>query len=80
MNDLVKKFLQYFRNAVNEGSIFELQNLYEVTWPKLSEDFFEKRSWPEEAEVAALVDNDTVNTYLSLSLALLRQTRQIYFA
>lgn len=61
MPELVQKFLQYFRNAVSEGSIFELQNLYEASWPKLTEDFFEKRPWPEEAEVAALVENDPVS-------------------
>ncbi|GJQ68323.1 hypothetical protein Trydic_g16918 [Trypoxylus dichotomus] len=60
MPEVVKNFLVYFRNAVNEGSVFELQNLYEVHWPKLTEDYFEKRPWPEEAEVAKIVDNDPV--------------------
>lgn len=46
---------------VSEGLIFELQGLYEVSWPKLTEDYFEKRPWPEEAEVATLVDNDPVS-------------------
>lgn len=61
MPDSVKNFLVYFRNNVNEGLIFELQALYEHTWPKLTEDYFEKRPWPEESEVAALVDNDHVS-------------------
>lgn len=61
MPELVEKFLIYFRNALNEGYVAELQNLYEVTWPKLTEDYFEKRPWPEEKEVAKLVDNDKVN-------------------
>ncbi|XP_018322814.1 eukaryotic translation initiation factor 3 subunit L [Agrilus planipennis] len=60
MPDIVKKFLQYFHNAVNEGLIFELQNLYETSWPKLTEEYFEKRPWPEESEVATLVNNDPV--------------------
>lgn len=68
MPELVKKFLIYFRNAVNEGLVFELQNLYEQSWPKLTEDYFEKRPWPEEGEVAALVDNEPVS---SLSFQLL---------
>lgn len=29
--DVVKKFLLYFSSAVNEGLIFELQNIYENT-------------------------------------------------
>lgn len=61
MPEQVKNFLIYFRNNVNEGLIFELQTLYEHTWPKLTEDYFEKRSWPEESEVAALVGNDVVS-------------------
>lgn len=60
MPESVKNFLVYFRNNVNEGLIFELQALYEHTWPKLTEDYFEKRPWPEESEVAAIVDNDPV--------------------
>lgn len=65
MPDLVKKFLIYFRNSVNEGLIFELQTLYEQTWPKLTEDYFEKRPWPEESEVGAVVDNDPVSISFS---------------
>ncbi|CAG9864304.1 unnamed protein product [Phyllotreta striolata] len=60
MPESVKNFLVYFRNNVNEGLIFELQALYEHTWPKLTEDYFEKRPWPEENEVATIVDNDPV--------------------
>lgn len=29
--DVVKKFLVYFRNVINDGLIFEIQNLYENT-------------------------------------------------
>lgn len=61
MPEVVENFLLYFRNAVNEGLVFELQSLYEVSWPKLTEDYFEKRPWPEEKEVAKLVDNDQVS-------------------
>nr|CAD7204177.1 unnamed protein product [Timema douglasi] len=60
MPEGVKKFLTYFRNCINEGRVFEIQNLYETTFPKLTEQYFEKRSWPDEADVAHLVDNDTV--------------------
>lgn len=58
--ETVKNFLVYFRNNVNEGLVFELQALYEHSWPKLTEDYFEKRPWPEESEVAAIVDADPV--------------------
>lgn len=51
---------------MNEGLIFELQALYEHSWPKLTEDYFEKRPWPEESEVAALVDSDPVSINILL--------------
>lgn len=68
MPEVVKNFLVYFRNAVSEGSVFELQNLYEVHWPKLTEDYFEKRPWPEETEVAKIVDNDPVSIFYLIYL------------
>lgn len=67
----VKKFIIYFRNAINEGSTFEVLNLYENTFPKLSEQYFDKTPWPEESEVAPLVDNDPVSFSRSVRKSLL---------
>ncbi|GFG36307.1 hypothetical protein Cfor_00835 [Coptotermes formosanus] len=58
--EMVKKFLTYFRNCISEGLIFEIQNLYETSFPKLTEQYFEKKPWPDESDVARLVDNDQV--------------------
>nr|CAH7762377.1 unnamed protein product [Callosobruchus chinensis] len=58
LREQVKNFLIYFRNSVNDGLIFELQALYEHTWPKLTEEYFDKRPWPDPDEVAAAVGND----------------------
>lgn len=60
MPDMVKKFLVYFRNMINEGVTYEILNLYENTFPKLTEQYFENTPWPEEDEVAPVVDNDHV--------------------
>ncbi|KAG6451439.1 LOW QUALITY PROTEIN: eukaryotic translation initiation factor 3 subunit L [Manduca sexta] len=60
MPDMVKKFLVYFRNMINEGVTYEILNLYENTFPKLTEQYFENTPWPEEEEVAPIVDNDHV--------------------
>lgn len=60
MPETVRKFLIYFRNCINEGLIFDIQNLYENTFPKISEQLFEKTSWPDEADIAHIVDNDPV--------------------
>ncbi|XP_019761835.1 eukaryotic translation initiation factor 3 subunit L [Dendroctonus ponderosae] len=59
MPDKVKNFLIYFRNHVNEGLVFELQTLYEMSWPKLTEDYFEKRPWPEQSDVLKIVGADS---------------------
>lgn len=32
MPEIIKKFLLYFRNAINEGMVYEMQNLYENTY------------------------------------------------
>ncbi|CAB3369208.1 Hypothetical predicted protein [Cloeon dipterum] len=58
--DVVNKFITYFKNAISEGMIFEIQNYYENSFPKLTEQFFDKKSWPDEADIAPLVDNDPV--------------------
>ncbi|KAK9880836.1 hypothetical protein WA026_013162 [Henosepilachna vigintioctopunctata] len=58
--DFVNNFLSYFRNCVKEGLVFELQTLYEQSWPKITEDYFEKTPWPEESDVAALVGSDPI--------------------
>lgn len=60
MPDAVKKFLPYFRNVINEGIIYDIQNLYENAFPKLSEQYYDRVAWPNENDVAPLVDNDQV--------------------
>lgn len=60
MPEMVKKFLVYFRNMITEGMTFEILNLYENTFPKLTEQYFENTPWPDEKEVAPIVDNDPV--------------------
>lgn len=70
MPEMVKKFLTYFRNVISEGLIFEIQNLYENSFPKLTEQYFEKRPWPDEEEVAKIVDNDPVSMLSFISFVL----------
>lgn len=60
----VKKFLVYFRNMITEGVTYEILNLYENTFPKLTEQYFENTPWPDENEVAPIVDNDHVNVII----------------
>jgi translation initiation factor 3 subunit L len=58
MPPVIKEFIIYFHNAIQKGSIYEIQNLYENTFPKLSESYFEKKEWPDEKEVGELVEKD----------------------
>lgn len=48
---------------INEGVTYEILNLYENTFPKLTEQYFENTPWPDENEVAPVVDNDHVSSH-----------------
>ena len=58
--DAIKRFLSYFRDMVNEGNTFEVANLYENSWPKLSEEYFKSSPWPEAEEIAPYVQDDAL--------------------
>lgn len=63
----VKKFLIYFCRAVNEGVLYEIQSLYENTFPQMTEQYFSKTLWPEEADVAEIIrGHDKDNIFLIL--------------
>lgn len=57
---MVRKFLVYFRNCIHKGQVFEVQNLYENTFLKISEQFFDQSSWPDEQDIVDIVENDAV--------------------
>lgn len=58
MPEVVKKFLIFFRDMVNEGSLYDIQNLYENTYPQLTEEYFKTSPWPDAEEVSPLVQDD----------------------
>lgn len=58
--EMVQKFLVYFRDCINEGMIYEIQNLYENTFPKMMENHFQKKAWPDEEDIAPMVGRDPV--------------------
>lgn len=64
----VKKFLQYFQEMIREGNIFEVNNLYETTFPKLTEQFFKASPWPEPEDILPYVTDDAyfLNLYKEL--------------
>jgi len=58
MPDVIKKFIIYFREVVNSGKTYDIQNIYENTFPKLTEEHFKTSPWPDAEEVTPLVDDD----------------------
>lgn len=58
--EVIKTFIPFFRQAIAKGVIHEIQNLYENTWPKLSEQYYDKSAWPEEQHVEQQIDGDEV--------------------
>lgn len=68
MPEVVKKFLVLLRKYIKEGMIFEIQNLYENTFPKLSEQYFEKSPWPSDQQISHIVDDDHVFLTLYMEL------------
>jgi len=71
----VKKFLLDLRDHISAGNVFETSNLYENTYPKLTEDFFKTSAWPEADVVEQYVGGED-----SLFLILYRELyyRHIY--
>ena len=51
----VKKFLQYFQDMIKEGNVYEVNNLYENSFPKLTEQFFKTSHWPDAEDIAGYV-------------------------
>jgi hypothetical protein len=41
-----------------------------LRFPKLTEQYFEKKPWPDESDVAHLVGNDEVSSYKYLIIVL----------
>ena len=66
--DQVKKFLQYFQDMIKEGNVYEVNNLYENSFPKLTEQFFKTSPWPEAEDIAPYVADDPIflNLYREL--------------
>jgi len=64
----VKKFLQYFRDMITEGNVYEVNNMYENSFPKLTEQYFKSSPWPDAEDIAPHVEDDPIflNLYREL--------------
>jgi len=54
----VKKFLAYFQDMIREKNVYELNTLYETSFPKLTDQYFKSCPWPEAEEIACYVKDD----------------------
>ena len=58
----VKKFLQYFQDMIKEGNVYEINNLYENSFPKLTEQFFKTSPRAEAEDIGGYVADDPLSS------------------
>ncbi|TPX77480.1 hypothetical protein CcCBS67573_g01269 [Chytriomyces confervae] len=56
--DAVANFLRTLQNALTTRAVWELHQLYENSFVKLTEKFYAKSAWPNVESVAALIGED----------------------
>jgi translation initiation factor 3 subunit L len=56
--DVVRSFLVYFERQVAEKNVMEIQNVYELSFNKLSERFYKNAPWPEVEHIEQIVEHD----------------------
>merc|ERR1712012_811555 len=55
-------------DMIKEGNVYEVNNLYETSFPKLTDQYFKASPWPEAEDVAPYVNDDPIflNLYREL--------------
>ncbi|KAF7729262.1 hypothetical protein EC973_004792 [Apophysomyces ossiformis] len=56
----VTKFILYFYRNVVENNVYELHNIYDSSFNKLTDKYYTKQTWPEAEIIAPLVNDDQV--------------------
>ena len=53
---------------IKEGNVYEVNNLYENSFPKLTDQYFKTSPWPEAEDIAPYVSDDPIflNLYREL--------------
>jgi len=54
----VTNFIKFFYNHVRARSIYDIQEVYETTWHKLTERLFKNEPWPPASAVSECVDDE----------------------
>ncbi|KAJ3103436.1 Eukaryotic translation initiation factor 3 subunit L [Phlyctochytrium planicorne] len=76
--EVVANFLRHLHQAVTERSSWELHSLYENSFNKLTEKFFQKAPWPPVDAVEMLVGDDAESDAIFLILYKELYYRHIY--
>lgn len=55
--DGVRNFILYFYRNVLENNVYELHNVYDSSFNKLTNKYYQKQPWPEAEIIAPLVND-----------------------
>jgi hypothetical protein len=55
--DKAKKFVKFFYMHIRDGGTAHVTTMYEMTFPRISADFFPDKSWPHPDALKHLVDD-----------------------
>lgn len=56
--EVVRNFLIFLQKAINEGNVYDLQNMYENSYVKLTDRFYKTTPWPLAKDIASIVHDD----------------------
>lgn len=55
--DGVRNFILYFYRNYLENNVYELHNVYDSSFNKLTDKYYTKQPWPEAEVIAPLVND-----------------------
>ncbi|KAL0077982.1 RNA polymerase I-associated factor PAF67-domain-containing protein [Phycomyces blakesleeanus] len=58
--DGVRNFIMHFYRNVLDSNVYELHNIYDSSFNKLTDKYYTKQAWPEAEVIAPLVNDDQV--------------------
>lgn len=62
--DGVRNFILHFYRNVIDNNVYELHNIFDSSFNKLTEKYYQKQAWPEAEVIAPLVnDGNLLNSY-----------------
>ncbi|KAG0785682.1 hypothetical protein G6F22_007879 [Rhizopus arrhizus] len=55
--DSVRNFILQFYRSVMDNNVYELHGIYDNSFNKLTEKYYQKQAWPEAEVIASLVND-----------------------